>query len=209
MPRAATKEAIPTNDNGVDESTQERLLDAAMQCFTQIGIAKTSIQDVARVAGVSRGTVYRYFVDRQALIEATVESGAKHYYAEAAAAMDPLDTLAEQVGAFAEVLSRTLVEHRTRSRLMDGDSGWLRLIASDREASLRRSVGFLRPYVRTAKERGEVARDVDEQEASEWLARLVMSFTTLQTGVSFDIDKPKAVRRFVERYAVSGLRGVD
>jgi AcrR family transcriptional regulator len=206
MPRAQIKEPVAIAESDGDESTKERLLDAAMQCFTQLGIAKTSIQDVAREAGVSRGTVYRYFVDRQALIEATVASGAQRYYAEAAAAMDALDTLAEQVGAFAEVLSRTLVEHRTRSRLMDGDSAWLRLIASDREASLRRAVDFLRPYVRAARDRGEVGRDVDEREASEWLARLVMSFTTLQTGLTFDIEKPKAVRRFVERYAVSGLR---
>ena len=88
------------------------------------------------------------------------------YYADAAGAMDALDTLAQQVGAFAEVLTHTLVKHRTRSRLMDGDSAWLRLVASDREASLRRSVDFLRPYVRAAKERGEVGRDVDEREAS-------------------------------------------
>ena len=34
-----------------------KILAAAMQCFLQLGIAKTSLQDVARAADMSRGTV--------------------------------------------------------------------------------------------------------------------------------------------------------
>ena len=35
-----------------DEKMRERIIVAAMECFTRLGIAKTSIQDVARVASV-------------------------------------------------------------------------------------------------------------------------------------------------------------
>jgi AcrR family transcriptional regulator len=188
-----------------DDSTKAKILDAAMRCFVQLGIGKTSMQDVARVANVSRGTVYRYFVDRQAMVEATIELGARQYFADAAAAMGSCDTLAEQVGALAEVIARTQVEHRTRNRLMEGDSGLMSLMVSDHEAALRRNAEFLRPYVRAARERGEVGSEVDESEASEWLARLIMSFNMLQASLTYDADKPTAVRRFVERYAVNGL----
>jgi AcrR family transcriptional regulator len=202
MARPATTEPAVAED----ESTKAKILDAAMECFIQLGIAKTSVQDVARVARVSRGTVYRYFVDRQAIVEATVEHGARQYYADAAAAMRKYETLTEQVGALAEVVARTQMEHRTRNRLMDGDSALMHLMLSDHHAALRRNAEFLRPYVHTAKERGEIGADVDESEASEWLARLIMSFNMLQTSLTYDGDKPKAVRRFVERYAVNGLR---
>ena len=50
---------------------EEKILDAAEQCFEQYGIAKTTIKDVAEVAGVSHMTIYRKFVDRDALFAAT------------------------------------------------------------------------------------------------------------------------------------------
>jgi AcrR family transcriptional regulator len=45
----------------------DRILDAAGNCFVRQGVAHTSIGDIAREAGCSRPTVYRYFSDRDAL----------------------------------------------------------------------------------------------------------------------------------------------
>lgn len=42
-------------------STEERVLDAVVACAGRWGIAKTTVDDVAREAGVSRATVYRLF----------------------------------------------------------------------------------------------------------------------------------------------------
>ena len=39
------------------------MLDAAEECFTRFGVSKTTVEDVARAAGISRATVYRYFSD--------------------------------------------------------------------------------------------------------------------------------------------------
>ena len=49
-------------------TTRERILEAALELFLRQGIRKTSIDDVADRAGVTRVTVYRYFSDRQQLI---------------------------------------------------------------------------------------------------------------------------------------------
>ena len=49
------------------ELASERILDAAAELFFRQGIAETSMDDVARAAGCSRATVYRYFDDREAL----------------------------------------------------------------------------------------------------------------------------------------------
>ncbi|WP_141681169.1 TetR/AcrR family transcriptional regulator, partial [Mycobacterium malmoense] len=58
---------------------RDQILEAANECFTQLGIQRTSVQDVARTANVSRGTIYRYFVDRDVLIEAAIEHGAQGF----------------------------------------------------------------------------------------------------------------------------------
>lgn len=47
-------------------------MDAAEACFDKYGIAKTTMDDIAKMAGVSRPTVYRHFSDRDGLILAVV-----------------------------------------------------------------------------------------------------------------------------------------
>ena len=50
--------------------TELRILDAAIAIAARQGIRRTSLEDVARTAAVSRLTVYRYFDDRQGLVAA-------------------------------------------------------------------------------------------------------------------------------------------
>ncbi len=188
----------------VDDSTRSRILDAALQCFMQLGIDKTSLLDVARTADLSRGTVYRYFDDRQALVDATVIYNTENYYAEAVSAMSSYPKLVDQIGAFAEVFARNIGNYR-RNWLVNDDRELLRLIATDRDGGLRRMSNFIAPYVEASKERGEISASVDPREAGEWIARMFMSLTVMPTSTAFDPRKPKSFRAFLERYVVDGL----
>jgi AcrR family transcriptional regulator len=185
---------------------RDQILEAANQCFTQLGIQRTSVQDVARMANVSRGTVYRYFEDRNVLIDAAIEFGAQKFYQLVAAAMAKKATLAEKVGAMAETHARILLDHRTRNRLMADDAELMRHMISDGDSAIRRTTDFLTPYVREAKEKGEVGASVDVTAASEWLARIIYSFSTVNKAQTFDMNKPETVRRYVEKFAINGLR---
>lgn len=185
---------------------REQILDAANECFSQLGIGRTSVQDVARMAKVSRGTIYRYFVDRDVLIEAAIDHGAQRFYREVAAAMAGKSTLAEQLGAMAQTHATILLDHRTRNRLMADDAELMRHMIADGDSAVRRTTRFLEPYVRDAQKRGEVGAGVDITAASEWLARIVYSFSTVNQGLSFDMTKPETVRQYVEKFAINGLR---
>src|SRR4051812_44758041 len=61
----------------VNVAATDRILDAAGKCFAERGVARTSIGDIARAAGCSRPTVYRYFDDRDALRTAFVHREAR------------------------------------------------------------------------------------------------------------------------------------
>jgi AcrR family transcriptional regulator len=78
----STEQATAELDSAEEFDRRDQILGAANECFTQLGIARTSVQDVARTANVSRGTVYRYFEDRNVLIEAAIEFGAQRFYAK-------------------------------------------------------------------------------------------------------------------------------
>lgn len=56
----------PVND------TQQRILDAAITCMKKWGLEKTSLNDIARMAGVTRPTVYSYFGSRDQVISAAL-----------------------------------------------------------------------------------------------------------------------------------------
>lgn len=52
--------------------TRQAILDAAAECFAAKGIRQTSMQEVARTANVSAGTVTNHFPRREELVEATL-----------------------------------------------------------------------------------------------------------------------------------------
>ncbi|MFC9438557.1 TetR/AcrR family transcriptional regulator [Nocardia sp. NPDC057030] len=66
-PKAAGQRRRPTQERA--KATREHILDTAAQLFGERGIANTSTNRIATAAGVSIGTVYRYFTDRSVMVE--------------------------------------------------------------------------------------------------------------------------------------------
>ena len=54
------------------EARREELIEAALQVFGDLGYAQAKLEDVAKQAGVSKGTVYLYFDSKDALFRAMV-----------------------------------------------------------------------------------------------------------------------------------------
>ncbi|MGV6803518.1 MAG: TetR/AcrR family transcriptional regulator [Ruegeria sp.] len=55
------------------EEMQARILDAAMTCFLDRGYHAAKMQDVARQAGLAKGTLYLYFKSKDALLLALLQ----------------------------------------------------------------------------------------------------------------------------------------
>lgn len=55
------------------QETRHRLLDAAEHLFQEQGVSRTSLQDIARRAGATRGAVYWHFRDKADLFNAMME----------------------------------------------------------------------------------------------------------------------------------------
>src|SRR5262245_52135349 len=93
-PRVRTTDADPVDGRA---TVQAQLLDAAEACFERFGIAKTTMEDVARTGGVSRATVYRYFADREALVLASVTRRARLNIPRARAHIEAFDSFADKL----------------------------------------------------------------------------------------------------------------
>ena len=189
-----------------EEARRQHILLAAIDCFTRLGIERTSILDVAKSANVARGTIYRYFEHRRDLVTAALDFGATEFYRELTAAMAEHATLTKQMGAMAEAFARILTDHRTRSRLMTGDTELIHHMISDGGTAVDRITAFLIPYVSDARSRGELRHDIDCSAAGEWLARVIFSLATVGPARSFDLAHPETVRKHMEEFGISGLR---
>ena len=55
------------------EARPDEVLDAALALFTEKGFSQTTVDQIARRAGFSKGTVYLYFTSKDAILEALVE----------------------------------------------------------------------------------------------------------------------------------------
>src|SRR6201991_3017391 len=56
-----------------DSSKRRQILDGARKLFLDLGFDAASMGEIARAAGVSKGTLYVYFADKNRLFEAIVE----------------------------------------------------------------------------------------------------------------------------------------
>ncbi|MFD3427363.1 TetR/AcrR family transcriptional regulator [Nocardia fluminea] len=67
MPSPSRGRRLPTQDRA--KVTRNQILDAAAELFGDRGITETSTNRIAAAAGVSIGTVYRYFSDRSRMVD--------------------------------------------------------------------------------------------------------------------------------------------
>src|SRR3954467_8944876 len=81
MAKPASKKASPKREaqpasNRAERAAERRgaIVDAAMEEFITRGFAATRLDDVAKRAGVAKGTIYLHFKDKEALFEELVRT---------------------------------------------------------------------------------------------------------------------------------------
>jgi AcrR family transcriptional regulator len=96
------------------EATADAILAAAEEAIAERGLHAAGMVEIAERAGVSVGTLYNHFSDKNALLAALVDVRRRELKARIDAAVDPREgkPFREQLGAFAEALAAHFDEHR-------------------------------------------------------------------------------------------------
>ena len=58
---------------GHDPAKRQQIIDGARRVFIEMGFDAASMNDITRAAGVSKGTIYVYFANKEELFEALIE----------------------------------------------------------------------------------------------------------------------------------------
>lgn len=103
---------------GRNPETAERILTATASVMHDHGIIRLSLEDVARRAGLSRQTLYRYFPSKQVLLDATVLREEQDFLARIMDAAEAEATFDKALGRAIAVCLRTGREHALLNRLL-------------------------------------------------------------------------------------------
>ena len=142
---------------------REAILAGALEEFTARGFAATRLDDVARRAGVAKGTIYLYFRDKESLFQELIRTMLTPLVGTIEALREadmPTRMLAEQL---VELFVREIFETRRKDviRLMIAEGRRFPKLAEFyyREV-LSRIIGALRVLLRRAAERGEIPESI-------------------------------------------------
>lgn len=155
------------------EAAQTHFIDAAEICFERYGVMKTTMEDIAKMAGVSRPTVYRHFADRDSLILAVVMRRARSLISKAQAVIRRHERFEDRLVEGLLFLVKTGRQDPFVRILVSPehlDMAQQILGATDAVVDLTQEMWG--PILDEAAERGELAPGLDEREIARWITHV-------------------------------------
>ena len=179
--------APPLTDRG--RRTRDNLLVAAREVFEEKGYAGTRMADIAARAGVSHGTTYTWFADKESVLRVMVESMIEEVFAALAIGDDVPD--AEQ--RMLEANRRYLAAYRRHGRMLDvvEEAAAIEPHYRDALAGVRRDhVARVTHDIARLQRAGAADVDIDPAIAASALCAMVEGFARHWYGRGEEVDAP-------------------
>ena len=183
-----------------------RLVDATLRCIARWGVAKTSLDDVAREAGCSRATVYRAFPGgKDALLDTVLHVELVRFVERVRTHVEGADTLEDALVAVVTEAGRTIAGHAALQDLLVHEPELIlpRLAFGelDNLFAVVRQIGgpLLAPFFAADSAKGE--------RVAEWVARITLSYT-LSPAPGVDTADESSVRRVVTTFVLPGINNL-
>jgi AcrR family transcriptional regulator len=187
--------ALALDQPAAADATTERILDATLEQFLLVGLRRTTIDDVARRAGVGRVTIYRRIGQKHQLVEAVILREVGRVVTEVGTAIALLPDPRERVVEAFVIALRAMRGHPLLQRLLETEpEDLLPYLTLDAGASLAIGRDFIADQIRDAG-RGEGSRGPDPELIGEILTRLAQSLV-LTPDSAIPLDDERRLRSF-------------
>nr|WP_206314053.1 TetR/AcrR family transcriptional regulator [Streptomyces coryli] len=204
MLERAYSDAVERTETADESST--RILDAAFEQFCRMGIQRSTMEDVARRAGVSRITVYRRFTTKDALVEQVVRREFRRYFDQFLIDIQQAGTAAERVVLGFVSSLRAIRGNRLIGGLIATEPD---LLAASLTGDGGRTLATVRQFVagqlREEQRAGLVSADLDTDLAAELMVRVSASFLAFPSEV-VDLDDEEQLAAVARQFLVPMLQ---
>jgi AcrR family transcriptional regulator len=182
-------------------ATRTRVVDAALACLAQDGLRRTTVDDIAVAAGISRATLYRAFPGgRETILATVVDDETDRLLGAVGAAVGAAEGLRDALVAGLVAAAAFVTGHRAIERLMFDEPATLlthlEFEQFDRVLATlsRRAAPLLARFLgATAAER-----------AAEFATRVAVSYLLLPSD-EVDLTEPAAVGWLVDTFVLPGV----
>ena len=149
-----------------------KVVDGALRAIARFGLAKLTVDDVAREAGISRATLYRYFPGRGAVLAAVIRSETERLQRGLDEALAETTTLGEALAAVAGFGARAFAGHAALQHLLATEPGAVlpHLCFTGADTLLGVCAERIRPHL------CRFMGPLEARRTGEWLARIVLSY---------------------------------
>jgi len=161
--------------------TRNRILDGAVRAVARHGIAKLGMRDVSESAGVSRGTLYRYFPNRDDLLDELARREADAFLERVVDALRRAPAGEERLQVVLELALRELREHAALRRLLESDPAFVLHSLRERYPAIRAQLHeLLAPLLEDMHPVQAGALSVDQ--LVDWTTRFLISIYLFEEG---------------------------
>jgi len=187
------------------DDTRTRVLDAAYEQFCRMGIQRSTMEDVARRAGVSRITVYRRFATKDALVEQVVRREFRRYFDQFLEEIAQAETVADRVVLGFVSALRAIRGNPLIGGLMSTEPGLIvPSMISDEGRTLATVRRFVAGQLRHEQRAGNVSADLDVDFVAEMMVRISASFLAIPS-LLVDLDDDEQLAALARRFLVPML----
>lgn len=193
--------AVTSYARVVSDDARAEILTASVSCVGRLGLSKTTLEDVAREAGVGRATVYRYFEGgRDELIAATIEWEVAQFFRRLAIAVEGVADFATRLEVGLHFAHRAVAEHEVLQKVLETEpERLLPHLTTSGPLIILAMVAYFEPLLADEP----LVEGLSAHEAAEWLAHMILSFIVGQG--SWDLDDQGEVRRLVRTQLLVGV----
>ena len=164
---AASRIAMKNKKQVVLEFRRAEIIDAARTVFARRGFALGIMDEIAKEAGVAKGTLYLYFRSKDEVFKAVLDHDMKNLKEGTLKCLDEAKGLKEKIRAFALVRLERAEANKEFFRIMDSERGAHSYTRSQYRDWLREPVLRLASAIGKATEKGRI-RGVDAEKTA-WL----------------------------------------
>ncbi|MDG2025515.1 MAG: TetR/AcrR family transcriptional regulator [Acidimicrobiales bacterium] len=159
----------------MEDPQRDAIVDAAERCFETIGVAKTTMLQVASEAGISRTTLYKRFAAIHDVLQAVFVREFDRFEDRLRPALDPLKDPASRLVEIVVAISENAPDNAGIARLVGGPMtrAEARALAVGRAALNRRVEAMIDEPLDSLAADGRLVSPLPRTELQEWIRRIV------------------------------------